>query len=83
MPNDFTRNPRGSGSGGARPRDFLDAGEKKSQRPRETDENPKDMAPGGKTAVDDVTPKEDAGNPIGTGTLGQAASKPFKLDGGG
>lgn len=55
------------------------------QQPKKQDDtNPKDRAPGPRTAVEVVTPAmgPKASGFVGTGTQGVAARKPFKVGGG-
>lgn len=79
--NNFVENPKGARSGGMKPRSFVEpAPEKRQQSAKKDDTNPQDRAPGPMTAAEAVTPTQDAGNPIGTGSLG-SGQKPFKLGG--
>ncbi len=82
--NNFVQNPRGNGPTPPRPRSFVEVPKEMSgQTPYDGQEtDPKSVAAGGRTAAETAanTPKQDAGNPIGAGSLGNS-QKPFTLKG--
>lgn len=82
MANDFSKNPGGSGPTPARPRSFIEApAGMDKQKPYDGGFKTGEVS-GGNTAAESPanTPKQDAGNPIGAGSLGNS-QKPFSLKG--
>jgi hypothetical protein len=78
--NDFTRNPQGSGSGGATPRNLNVSRPQPMSTPESQGINPADAIAGGNTAADDAGPGVASGQDTGVGTVGSGA-KPFRLGG--
>lgn len=83
MANNFVQNPGGSGPTPPRPRSFVEVPKEMSgQKAYDGQETDPKSTSGARTAAQtpENTPKQDAGNPIGAGSLGNS-QKPFSLKG--
>lgn len=82
MANDFNKNPGGSGPTPPRPRSFVEAPAGADRQKPSDGQFKTGEVGGGNTAAETPanTPKQDAGNPIGAGSLGNP-QKPYTLKG--